>query len=188
MPDWSEPLVAASEALGEPSYLSDAQSLATFLVDHRYQDNFLAHALAGEEATVKAFLNDYVYVIDALLALHRVTHETNWLEIAIRLQREQDKLFWNNDNNAYYFTRSGDQELFTPIKETADVISPSGNGVALSNLLNLFEVTGEVRFHQQAVLLRQSLEPLVFRSPEGSPFLLTVIGRMDSESVEQEPN
>jgi uncharacterized protein YyaL (SSP411 family) len=44
---------------------------------------------------IKAFVDDYAFLIRALLDLYEVTFEAKWIAWAAELQDRQDKLFWD---------------------------------------------------------------------------------------------
>ena len=42
-------------------------------------------------------MDDYAFMVRALLDLYEVTFETEWMAWAAELQRRQDELFWDQD-------------------------------------------------------------------------------------------
>ena len=50
-------------------------------------------------------LEDYAFLIQGLLDLYETSFEVKWLSWAMRLQEQQDALFWDADGG-YFATRA----------------------------------------------------------------------------------
>lgn len=66
---------------------------------------------------IQGFLEDYVFVIQALFDLYEASLEQSWLEWALHLQHMQDKLFWDPKGFAYFSTEAGDPSLLLRLKD-----------------------------------------------------------------------
>lgn len=66
---------------------------------------------------IQGFLEDYVFVIQALFDLYEASLEQGWLEWALHLQHMQDKLFWDPKGFAYFSTEAGDPSLLLRLKD-----------------------------------------------------------------------
>lgn len=66
---------------------------------------------------IQGFLEDYVFVIQALFDLYEASLEQGWLEWALHLQHMQDKLFWDPEGFAYFSTEAGDPSLLLRLKD-----------------------------------------------------------------------
>ena len=66
---------------------------------------------------IQGFLEDYVFVIQALFDLYEASLEQGWLEWALQLQHMQDKLFWDPKGFAYFSSEAGDPSLLLRLKD-----------------------------------------------------------------------
>ena len=46
---------------------------------------------------IRGFVDDYAFLVRALLDLYEATLEPEWMSWAAELQRRQDELFWDQD-------------------------------------------------------------------------------------------
>jgi uncharacterized protein YyaL (SSP411 family) len=96
-----------------------------------------------------AVLEDYAYVIAGLLDLFEVRAEARWLELAIALQARLDADF-ADERGGYFLTARDAEKLLVRGKPDADGALPSGNAVAILNLLRLAELTGREEYRKSA--------------------------------------
>lgn len=77
---------------------------------------------------IQGFLEDYVFVIQALFDLYEASLDQSWLEWALQLQHTQDKLFWDPKGFAYFSSEAGDSSLLLRLKdgELGDLPVPRG--------------------------------------------------------------
>jgi hypothetical protein len=151
--DWNGMMITAlargGKLLGEPRYLAAAQRGADFaLARFRAGDGSLLHAWRLGEAKIPAFLDDYAFLIRGLLALHEATGQPRWLAEAERLAGEMESRL-RDPRGGYWLTAPRPHLLFQP-KTVADRAIPSGNGVAMLDLLTLAGRTGKSEYRQRA--------------------------------------
>ena len=80
----------AASALQHPEYARIAERAAGFLLGNlRDPQGRLLHTHSGGQAKLNAYLDDYAFLIDGLLALHEVTDDSKWLKAAKQLQDDQ---------------------------------------------------------------------------------------------------
>ncbi|XP_009562236.2 spermatogenesis-associated protein 20 [Cuculus canorus] len=135
----------AGLALGKQEYVSRAAQAAAFLRRHLFDPTsgrLLRSCYRGKDNTVEqstvpiqGFLQDYVFVIQALFDLYEASLEQSWLEWALELQHMQDKLFWDPSGFAYFSSEAGDPSLLLRLKDDQDGAEPTANSVAVTNLL-----------------------------------------------------
>ena len=83
-------LAAFAEAgivLGRSDYTAAASRCAGFLLDGLRDGYRLLRTYKGGEAKLKAYLEDYAYLVSGLLLLHEATFEGRWLQESIDLGR-----------------------------------------------------------------------------------------------------
>jgi uncharacterized protein YyaL (SSP411 family) len=166
--DWNGQMIAGMAAAGrllsEPRYVDAARRAADFaLLRLRGNDGVLLHSWRGGQAKVPAFLDDYAFLIQGLLALHEATSEDRWLEEALKLQHEQDARL--GDPAGGYFTAGEDPRLLLRSKAAHDGAMPSGNGIAVLNLVALAERTGSDGYAERAALALAAFSGAIAEQP-----------------------
>ncbi len=157
---WSGLTVAgvarAGKALDDPKVIATAVKAADFLLSKQVtKDGRLLHtygAAPGEKprAAVPGFLEDYAGLVHGLLALHDVTGAKHWLDEAEKLTKTMITHHGDKDSGGYYFTAHDAQKLFARSKDSYDGAMPSGNSLALLNLVRLWTKTGDAFYQKQA--------------------------------------
>jgi uncharacterized protein YyaL (SSP411 family) len=128
-------LAFAGKVLDEPRYLSAANSAADFLLHHHADaEGALYRTSRGGPAKYHGFLDDYAFLIQALLALGGEKRRAQ----AQRLTKLMQERF-GDWGGGFYFTDNRAGELIVRQKVASDSPLPSGNAVAVSVLLELGE-------------------------------------------------
>ena len=89
-----------------------------------------------------AFLDDYAFLAQGLLDLYEASFEVKYLDAANELTEKMRELFEDQQAGAFYSTAEGDSSLVMRIKEDYDGAEPSGNSIAILNLLRLSYTLG----------------------------------------------
>jgi uncharacterized protein YyaL (SSP411 family) len=110
----------------------------------------LMRGYAGGAARQRAFLDDYAYLTAVLLDLFEVSGELTGLEQAIAMQENLDRHVADKRGGGYVITGDEHEPLLTREKPDFDGARPSGNSMALMNLLRLHEVTTDQRYLERA--------------------------------------
>ncbi|MFX1315605.1 MAG: thioredoxin domain-containing protein, partial [Promethearchaeota archaeon] len=168
--DWNGLMIAAlakgAHTLGNLSYLDSAKNAVEFIIAKlRKPDGKLLHRYRDGKAEIEGFLTDYVFLIWGLIELYEATFEIKYLKLAIELTNIQIKDFWDNHIGGFYFTSDDNEELLTKRKEIYDGAIPSGNSVAMLNLLRLSYITGDIELEQKADLLSRVFSERLNNNP-----------------------
>jgi len=159
-----------SRVLGDPSLVDRAHETADALLKHRTGDRLPRYLFDGA-ARGEAYLDDHAFMIAGLLDLYEATGEVRWLREAIALQQTVDARF--ADPAGGYFQTADDHEtLLTREKPDYDGAEPSGNSVALLNLLRLHELTTDDAYRVRADALLAAFGPRLVTRPSTMPYLL----------------
>ena len=130
-------LADGARALDDPRYLQAARKAANFALENlRDEDGRLLRTLVGRTKPA-AYLDDYAFLVDGLIALHRADGDRKWLEFAEELTDIQIDLFWDERHGGFFFTATDHEKLIARGKEAVDSVLPSGNAVAVGNLVYL---------------------------------------------------
>lgn len=142
----------AARIFPRPDYIEAAQRNAEFLYQHMRQENgrLLRTWKAGSKAKYNAYLEDYAYLADGLLALYQTDFNEKWFAWAQELADIMLDHF-KDPNGIGFFDTSDDHEmLIQRPKDMQDNAVPSGNAMAAQVLLKLSLYTGNGRYWDAA--------------------------------------
>jgi uncharacterized protein YyaL (SSP411 family) len=156
----------AAAALGDDHYRDVAIRNMDFLLQgFQLPDGSFRHTYKEGIAKFPAFLDDYAYLIQALLQLQEVTGNTSYLQTAKALTGYVLDNFSETDTGFFYFTPTGQADIIVRKKEVYDGAVPSGNAVMAINLYCLgiiFDVPG---WRERGVRICSLLHQTVNRYP-----------------------
>ncbi|NJL76235.1 MAG: thioredoxin domain-containing protein [Saprospiraceae bacterium] len=141
--DWNALMCAAFaqayQTLGTPIYKEIAQRNIDFLLTKLKQSDTIAlfHTYKNGQAQYDAFLNDYAFLIDALLEVYHITFETKYLDKALLYNDFVLVHFFDDQKNAFYFTSAQQQDIIMRKIDLYDSALPSGNSTMVHNLQRL---------------------------------------------------
>jgi uncharacterized protein YyaL (SSP411 family) len=164
----------AYQAFKDESYLEDAEQASRFLfaklIDpvtgkllRRYRDG---------EAKFEAHLADYAFFIQGLLDLYEASFQIEWLQKAVRLTKDQIVSFYDHDRGGFFDTPGTDPTILIRMKEAYDNAEPSGNAIAILNLLRLSQIIGNVQYHEMALQSLACFSEFIEKIPQTLPQLL----------------
>jgi uncharacterized protein YyaL (SSP411 family) len=131
-------LATAGRALDQPRYIDAAVRAAEFLLSrHRTPDGGLYRTSRDGAAKYDGFVDDYSYLVQALLALHEATGQARWKTEAAGLAEVMRRKFADAERGGFYFTQAGAPDLIVRQKVASDSPLPSGNAVAAMVMLQL---------------------------------------------------
>jgi uncharacterized protein len=166
-------------ALGEKAYLNAAQKALIFLIEElQVKDGRLLRRYREGEAALPGYLDDYAFLVWALLEAYETTFDPSHLEQAMAFTRSMLDLFWDRANGGFFFTGKENETLITRSKDTQDGAHPSGNSVAASNLLRLGRITGDTSLEEKADALFRAFSDQVDKHPPGHTQLLQALDFM----------
>ncbi|HMF11220.1 MAG TPA: hypothetical protein VKE94_02910, partial [Gemmataceae bacterium] len=142
----------AAQVLDDPRYAATAGRAAEFLLSTmRTGDGKLMRTWsAGSQPKLNAYLEDYSFMVDALVSLYEATFEPRWIESALDLARVMIDQFWDESEGGFYFTGRDHEALIARTKDLLDNATPSGNAMAATALLRLAKLTGNRDLEEKA--------------------------------------
>ncbi len=156
--------------LGDLRYLDAGEACARFILQEmRAVDGSLFRVHGEGGARIEASLEDYAYLIEGLIALHR----TSALSVRadpqfVTAARELTEIALNRfagPNGALYDSAEDQAYLIVRMTTTQDGAMPSGQSVMLHNLIELHEITRDRRYLDRAESLLGSVSESVRESP-----------------------
>jgi len=165
----------AGFALDEPRYLDVARRAADFALTRMREDGRLRRAYQGGRASGPAFLEDYAFLIAALLDLYEASPDPRWLREALALQTALDAHHADDAGGGYFRTARDHEKLLAREKPSRDGALPSGNSIEAQNLLRLAELTGDDAYRTRALGIFAAMAERVSRSPGAFGALLLAL-------------
>ncbi|HWD98720.1 MAG TPA: hypothetical protein VG345_06775, partial [Bryobacteraceae bacterium] len=165
--------VKGGVVLERPGYLQAARRAASFIATNlRDSNGNLLRRYRGGGAAITAMLDDYAFFTQALLDLYEATAFIDDLASAISLTEAQSRLFEDQEAGGFFASSHEDASRLMRVKDDYDGAEPSGNSIALMNLLRLYQMTGRDSFRVSARKLISNFQPRLASAPSGMPQML----------------
>ena len=165
-------LAKGAAILREPAYELAARRAAEFLLTTmRRSDGTLLRRFREGDAAIPGMLDDYAFFVQGLLDLYGTTFEFRWLEAAIGITEKQRELF-EDRAGGFFASAHEDAAKLMRMKDDYDGAEPSGNSVALMNLLRLGRITNRGDFQVSARKLIAAFQARAGAVPSAMPQML----------------
>ncbi len=153
--DWNGLMISAfakaARAFGNSLYEDTAVKAVNFIMTNlRTEDGKLLHRFRNGESGITGSIDDYAFMVSALIDVYETTFDISLLKTAIELNDHMFTHFYDYTNGGFYFTPDYGEELITRSKEIYDGAIPSGNSAAIQNLLKLGRITGNTDYEDKA--------------------------------------
>jgi uncharacterized protein YyaL (SSP411 family) len=184
--------------LGDEKFLASARKAARFIEDRMEERGRLLATYRGGRARLKAYLDDYAFLLGGYVELLESDFAVHWLERASLVVSKLSELFRDEGGSGFFFTGSDHETLISRTRSGYDGAIPSGNAMAATYLLKLSEYTGS---RDQASLAAETLRAFhaqMERSPSafaqmlaavdhylGPKRELVLVGRTDAKSTRE---
>ena len=163
----------AGQTFQRRDYTDAAERAANFILQKvRSSDGLLLHVSRGGEAKVPAYLEDYAALVGGLLALHQSTEDERWLQESVRLTNEMIEQC-GDGRGGFFLTSKRHEELLARPKNSYDSVIPSGNSLAVRNLVRLAKLTGNTRYRDGAKKTLETFAAQIENTPAGHACLAT---------------
>ncbi|RKL63373.1 thioredoxin domain-containing protein [Thermoanaerobacteraceae bacterium SP2] len=169
-------LVKGARVVGDEKYAFMAKKAMDFILSRliREDGRLLARYRDGE-AAIPAYLDDYAFLVLALLELYETTFDGGYLKKALEMNRQMMELFRDEEKGGLFFYGKDGEELLIRPKEIYDGAIPSGNSVAAYNMLKLSRITGDQNLEEHARRIFNAFAGEVMLHPSAHSFLLTAL-------------
>ncbi|MDA4124569.1 MAG: thioredoxin domain-containing protein [Thaumarchaeota archaeon] len=165
-------LAYAGAALSRPEYLKAASEAAEFVLSNCAKEGRLLRRYAGGEAKLEGTLEDYTFFIQGLLDLFEATSEPGWLQEAKGLAKVMVDDFEDKEKGGFFLTVDAQPAR---LKEGYDGVTPSGNSVAMVDLVRLSELTGDGETRRAAERALRFFSSDVEQQPTAHANMLVVL-------------
>jgi uncharacterized protein len=137
----------AYEALNTEGYRKTAINALEFILIHfKNLEGGYFHTYKNGQAQYAAFLEDYAYLIEALLDVYGITFDKKYLHKAQELTEFVLENFWDSTDNLFYFTSKTQTDILLRKKDLYDSAMPSGNSTMMKNLGRLSMIFDNNRY------------------------------------------
>ena len=167
----------AYQILRDPKYLEIATQATEFIVKHLSdsKNRKLFRRYRDGDARFDGGLQDYSFFVSGLLDLYETSFDFRWMELAIELTSKQVELFWDEKYGGFFDTSGTDASLLFRTKEDYDGAEPTGNSVAILNLLRLSQMTDNKDWRTKAETCIKSFSVRLQQMPDALAQMLTGI-------------
>jgi uncharacterized protein YyaL (SSP411 family) len=156
---------SAFAATGKEEYRQKAISNMQFLLKAFEHADGLWHVYKNGTAKYPAFLDDYAYLIKALLQLQEITSNSDYLLKAKAFMEAAIDQFGEEETGYFYFTAAGQTDVVVRKKEIYDGAVPSGNAVMAVNLQHLGTIFNKPEWLEQSTKMLLGLQDVMVRYP-----------------------
>jgi len=178
-------MARAAFVFDDPIYLQAVRDAVSFILENlRDFRGRLLHRWRDKEAAMPASLDDYAFLIWGLIEAYEATFDASYLQAALSLEEELTASFWDEAAGGYYFTPADGEPLLIRQKESYDGAIPSGNSVAMLNLLRLARLTGRGGLEERAVVTGQAFAASIRSLPVGHTQFLVALDYLAGPSAE----
>ncbi len=155
----------AFAATGEERYRTMAVQHMHFLLQKFADGESFFHTYKNGIAKHLAFLDDYAFLIQALIHLQEITANPEWLLKAQTITERVIAGFEEENGAFFYFTDKDQADVIIRKKEVYDSATPSGNSIMAGNLYYLSHVFDNNDWKKRADEMMLSLSSLIIRYP-----------------------
>ncbi len=158
-------LSKASILLNEPAYHVAAKRAADFIwMQMRREDGRLQHTWRRGSAKIDAFLDDYSFLINAMLDLYEVDLDMTRIDQAYTLAETMFNHF-RCETGGFFFTADDQEKLIARQSSFQDGSTPSGNSIAALALMRLGRLTGQTWLVETADSTIRAASAVLKQSP-----------------------
>jgi uncharacterized protein len=168
-------LAVAARVLRRPDLADAATAAVDFIRRSLWRDGRLLASCMDGRAHLPAYLDDYAFLIDALLELLQTRWRSSDLEFARQLTEVLLAQFEDAGAGGFFFTAADHERLIHRSKTYGDDALPSGNGVAASVLCRLAYVLGELPYLNAAERTLRAAWPMLRDYPQAHMSLVNAL-------------
>lgn len=155
-------LADAAQILNHDPYYQKASKAAKFILgNQKSQNGGLFRNYKNGKASIVAFLDDYAFFIEALIALYESDFDENWLNEAKALADYVMINFTDNDSPMFFYTSAESEGLIARKHEVMDNVIPASNSTMAQNLNKLGLLFDENRYTEKAAEMLAAVHPKI---------------------------
>ncbi|MDP8257940.1 MAG: thioredoxin domain-containing protein [Candidatus Aadella gelida] len=169
--DWNglmiSSLATGGRVLDEGRYIKAGEEAAVFLLENLVtEEGKVLHRYRNGESGIDGMIEDYAFLVQALLDLYETTFNVRYLKEAKSLTDKMIDLFWDDASGGFFFVSDEAEKLVFRNKEVYDGAVPSGNSVAVMDLARIAGFTTDEKYIKKAREVLKAFSGVLTRSPE----------------------
>jgi len=168
-------LACAARCLKREEFATAATGALRYLHRVHWRDGRLLATSAAGVARLSAYLDDYAFLLDALLEMASVRFRSAELAWAIELAELMLRHFEDSRDGGFFFTADDHEPLIARSKSFSDEAIPAGNAIAARALLRLGYLLAEPRYLAAAERTLRACWPALQQHPEGHASMLLAL-------------
>jgi uncharacterized protein YyaL (SSP411 family) len=169
----------AYAATGNAHYKEVAEKNMQFLLSAYEDENgMLNHTWKNGQAKYPAFLDDYGYLISALIELTQVTGNHSYFDRAKAFCQTVIDHFSDEETPLFFYTHREQKDVLVRKKELYDGATPSGNAVMAYNLYRLSILFDSREWRNRAEQMVNLLLDVIIKYPTSFGVWLAVLFEM----------
>jgi uncharacterized protein len=170
-----EAMAHAGRVFGRHEWSDSAQKALSFIRTTMWQSDRLLATHKDGKTHLNAYLDDYAYLLKALIEMMQAELNPDDLSFARSLADTLLEQFEDTKHGGFFFTSHNHEPLIQRPKPGFDNATPSGNGVAAFALQRLAHLTGEMRYEEAAHRTLAHFYAAIEDHPSGHGSLLAAL-------------
>ena len=171
-------MAIASRALGREDLAQSATAALRFIRSKLWSNGKLLATYKDGRAHLNAYLDDYVFLVDAILELQQTRFDSAELKFAGELLEVVLQHFVDTDAGGFFFTSDDHECLIYRSKSFADDAMPAGNGIAAFVFQRMGHLLAEPRYLQVAERTLRAAWLGLEKYPHAHTTLLTALDEL----------
>ena len=171
-------MAIAARVLGREDFASSATAALRFIHNKLWRNGKLLATYKDGLAHLNAYLDDYVFLVDAILELQQMRFNSAELEFARELLEVVLLHFSDTDAGGFFFTSDDHETLIHRSKSYADDATPAGNGIAAFVLQRMGYLLAQPRYLQASERVLRAAWLSMEKYPHAHTTLLTALDEL----------
>jgi uncharacterized protein len=167
-------LAKAAVVLGDPVYGEAAKKAMAVLWEKLFAEGRLLHQTKDGFAMLDGYLDDHACLANACVSLFEMDGDVEWIGRARALMDEVLSHFWDG-SGGFHYTRQDHEKLILRPRDNHDGATPSGSSMAVTALLRLGNVCGDLKYLLKAEAALKAQEPLLRQIPRAAGQLVLAL-------------
>jgi hypothetical protein len=160
-------LVQAAIRFDRNDFSRSAEKAMGFIHGRLWRQGRLLVTHKDGRSRLNAYLDDYAYLLDAILSLLQQRWSDRWFAFAVQLADAAIDHFYDPDSHGFFFTSHDHEALIQRRKDYLDDATPAGNGVLVQSLAVLGYLIDESRYVDAAQRTLRAAWGVMTRAPSG---------------------
>ena len=168
-------MAVAGRRLQREAFVQSAERAIDFIRNNLWANNRLVATYKDGRAHLNAYLDDYAFLLDALMELLQARWRQQDFDFMLELANALIANFEDREKGGFFFTSHDHEKLIQRPKPLMDEAVPAGNGIAAYALLRLGHLLGNSDYINAAERTIKSAWDNIQRTPYAHNTLLDAV-------------